>query len=307
MIDMHYDLLSILYYCHLKNDFSYIEKLKRRFRDNNITGVIANLYFMSKEEMQSEIGEEEINVVSMFQIATDLFKKYFPTIKAIFSIEGCDYIEDEDELEILYHLGLRNILLVWNNKNKYASGTRADGGLTDCGKKFLSKAIELGISIDLSHMNKETFWNTVEFLRDEKNRGRDVKVIVSHSNCYDLCPVLRNLTDEQIGVLKELDVVIGLVSYKPFITTNHSVSVDSLKEKYLEHINRVVDILGVKHVGVSTDDMLFANYLFDEDYEEIFNYNNIKDDLVKLLKNKYQQVEIGDILFKNIENKIFIN
>lgn len=307
MIDMHYDLLSILYYCHLKNDFSYIEKIKKRFRDDNITGVIANLYFMSKEEMQAEIGNEEINVVSMFKIATDLFRKYFPTTKAIFSIEGCDYIEDEDELETLYNLGLRNILLVWNNKNKYASGTKAAGGLTDFGKKFILKALELGLSIDLSHMNKETFWDTVEFLKTEKCKHHDIKVIVSHSNCYDLCSVLRNLTDEQIEALKELDVVMGLVSYKPFITTNHSISVDALKEKYLEHINRVVDILGVEHVGVSTDDMLFANYLCGEDYEDFFNYNNIKEDLVKLLENKYRQVEIDNILFKNIENKIFMN
>ena len=43
MIDMHYDLLSILYYCYLRNDFSYINDLQKYFNNNNVTGLIANL------------------------------------------------------------------------------------------------------------------------------------------------------------------------------------------------------------------------------------------------------------------------
>ena len=111
MIDLHYDLLSILYQCYLRMDFSYIDKIKNYFREDNVSGVIANLYFMNEEEMKEELGDNygEIDVVDMFKISTNLFKEHFPNLDVIFSIEGCDYIKDTKELEELYKLGLRNI------------------------------------------------------------------------------------------------------------------------------------------------------------------------------------------------------
>ena len=85
----------------------------------------------------------------MFKISTNLFKEYFPDKKVIYSIEGCDYIKDLEELENLYKLGLRNILLVWNNENKYGSGNKSDKGV-DYGnskkpdfKRILSGSVHL--------------------------------------------------------------------------------------------------------------------------------------------------------------------
>ena len=154
MIDLHYDLLSILYYCYLKNDFSYIEEVKKRISSSGVLGIVCNLYFMSKDEMKEEMGDkyQDISVVEMFRISTKLFHEYFPDVKAIFSIEGCDFVERED-LDELYSLGLRNILLVWNNKNKYGSGNRSDKGLTEEGKQFL-----------LEEMNTYFKDNTIEYM-----------------------------------------------------------------------------------------------------------------------------------------------
>lgn len=304
MIDMHYDLLSILYYCNLRKDFSYVEKISKYFNDNNVAGVIANLYFMSEDRMYNELGTKEINVVSMFKTSTELFKKYFPNTKVLFSIEGCDYIEDENQLEELYQLGLRNILLVWNNKNKYGSGNKSEQGLTKEGKSFLKKAISLGISIDLSHMNINTFWDTVNVLKEEKKNKP--KVIISHSNNYEICKHPRNLTEDQIEALKEFDVVMGLIGYGPFTSLEENISDKDLKKKYLEHINKVVGILGTNHVGISTDDMKFATYLFNEEEgEQVLNYETAKSELIDLLKETYTQQEIWSILYKNINNKLF--
>ena len=52
MIDLHFDLLSILYYCYKEADFSYIREIQKYYMDNGIRGVIANLYFMSEDEMK---------------------------------------------------------------------------------------------------------------------------------------------------------------------------------------------------------------------------------------------------------------
>ena len=304
MIDLHYDLLSILYYCYLKNDFSYIEEVKKRISSSGVLGIVCNLYFMSKDEMKEEMGDkyQDISVVEMFRISTKLFHEYFPDVKAIFSIEGCDFVERED-LDELYSLGLRNILLVWNNKNKYGSGNRSDKGLTEEGKKFLRKAIDLGISIDLSHMNHNTFYDTVSLLKEEKNKGKDVCVIVSHSNCYSLCNHPRNLDDEQILSLKDFNPVIGLVSYGPFVSS--STDIGQLRKEYVEHIKHVISLLGEDAVGVSTDDMKFDYELLgNSDDIQLFPYKSIENELEKLLKENGIS-NVKKIMFENSYNKLF--
>lgn len=306
MIDLHFDLLSILYYCYKKSDFSYIRELQNYYKVNGIRGVVANLYFMSEDEMKQEMQDlyEPIDVVERFRIATELFKKYFPNLYVVYSIEGCDYIRDVYELEKLYQLGLRNILLVWNNKNRYGSGNRSDSGLTEAGREFLRKAIDLGISIDLSHMNPNTFYDTVCLLKREKQKGKDVRVIVSHSNCYDLYCHPRNLTDQQILSLKELNPVIGLVSYGPFVSS--STDLNSLKKEYVRHILHVKELLGIDAIGVSIDDMKFDPILFGgKDDIQLFQYFKVSSDIKNLLGDIMSEEEINKVLYENGYNKLF--
>ena len=165
---------------------------------NKIVGSTIEIDIKKDDMKYYNLGD----VVEMFKVSTELFKKYFPNIDVVFSIEGCDYIKDTKELKQLYDLGLRSILLVWNNKNKYGSGAKATGGLTEEGKNFIIEAIKLGITIDLSHMNKETFIDTVDLLKDAKKNGLNPKVIVSHSNVADLYSHPRNITENQISTAK---------------------------------------------------------------------------------------------------------
>ena len=305
MIDLHHDLLSIMYYSYIRDDYSFLNKWLTNFREDNVSGLLANLYFMNPDEMKVEIGDRDINVLEMFNKSTELFKKYLPNTDVIFSIEGCDYINDTDELEQLYKLGLRNILLVWNNPNKYGSGNRGDYGLTDLGKEFIIKAIDLGISIDLSHMNKKTFFDTINLIKEQKSLGKEVKVIASHSGCYEIGNHVRNLDDEQLYALRDVDGSIGIIAYSGFIRDNNHIDRD-LKELYLEHINHAVDILGIDRVCVSSDDMVFCKELFDEDFGDmIFDYNSINFDMRKLLSTKYSSDAIDKIMYKNIYNKLF--
>ena len=306
MIDLHYDLLSILYYCYKKNDFSYIKTIQKYYEENVVHGVVANLYFMSEDEMKEESGDwfEPVNVVERFRIATNLFLKFFPELEVIYSIEGCDYIEGPEELEELYKLGLRNILLVWNNKNRYGSGNQSDSGLTDEGRVLLRKAIDLGISIDLSHMNRNTFSDTVKLLKEEKAKGKQFSVIVSHSNCYDLYPHDRNLTDQQLLSIKEFSPVVGLVSYGPFVSSSEDRG--KLAKRYVEHIVHMVELLGIDSVGVATDDMSFGPVLFgDSEDIQIFDYGQVGKQLTALLKDTFTEDEINQILYKNSYEKLF--
>ncbi len=304
MIDLHHDLLSILYYSYIRNDYSYVLNWIKNFHGDNVSGLLANLYFMNLDEMEKEVGCRDFDVIEMFKISISLFHKYLPNTNVLFSIEGCDYIESIEQLEELYNLGLRNILLVWNNPNKYASGNRGRYGLTEEGKDFLKKAIDLGISIDLSHMNRQSFFDTIDFIKEEKRNGKNPLVIASHSNCFSICQHIRNLDDDQLRALKSVDGLLGIVGYGMF-TRNEEDSTD-LKELFLEHVSHAVSIMGIDSVGISTDDMTFSKELFTEDCGEmVFDYSKVNSSLKKLLSKKFNSDEIEKIMYLNSYNKLF--
>ena len=310
MFDAHYDLLSIAYVCYLKNDYSYLEERIKSYRNDNVQGVIANLYFMSEEEMKEELHpkyyQKEVSVVEMFRISTEIIKSYLPNTDLIFSIEGCDFLETSDLYE-LYSLGLRNILPVWNNKNKYASGNRSNQGLTEEGKCLLEKAIELGISIDLSHANKKSFDDITSYLMEKKAAGEDFFVMASHSNARSICTRERNLEDDQLLAIKELNGLVGVFSNRNFIVP------ESLKEKvnqqekeqyYLEHINHIVDLIGIDHVVLATDDMDFCKEA-DAEYGEvqIYSYDNIAKNVQSTLEQRYSIEDTYQIMYGNMKQR----
>ena len=311
MFDMHYDLLSIAYVCYLKNDYSYLEERVKSYRNDNIQGVVANLYFMSDVEMKEELHpwyyQKEVPVVEMFRISTEIVKSYLPSTELIFSIEGCDYIEGPEELEELYKLGLRNILPVWNNKNKYASGNRSDQGLTEEGKRLLDKAIELGISIDLSHANRKSFDDIVSYLMEKKDEGEEFFVMASHSNARSICQRERNLEDEQILAIKDLDGLVGVFSNRNFIvpeSLKERVTQQEKEQYYLAHISHIVDLVGINHIGIATDDMDFCKEA-DAEYGEvqIYSYDNIAKCVQNTLEQRYSIEDTYQIMYGNMKQR----
>lgn len=313
MIDLHFDLLTKLYTSYLENDFTYIEEFCNYLSKNNVSGIIANMCFMSQEEMKEEYHEKyfdkNISVIEMFKVVKSLIYKYVNTdVDVIMSIEGCDYI-DINDLEILYNLGLRAILPVWNEKNKYGSGNRSKDGLTLEGKKFLLKAFELGIGVDLSHANEKTFNDICELAKIAKTIKLNPIIYASHSNVFSLCDRDRNLKDDQLLKIKELDGLVGLFSHRNFIYKNslqNKTDNELVKQKYLDHIIYLEKLFGgIDNIAVSTDDMTFCADK-DPEYLEcpIFNYKNIKNELEQLLEKRYSKEEIKKILYNNSKKLI---
>lgn len=302
MFDMHYDLLSRLYYDFIKygNITSNTkDDIKKIYNCNNIIGSCINLYFMSTDEMFKEIGltiDELNNVTKIFKTCVELINELKvegiidKSIRFIYSIEGCDYIKDEKELDELYRLGLRSILLVWNNKNKYGSGILGNTGLTELGKRFIKHAIELGIIIDVSHSNYNTFYDILKIIKEEKNIGKQVILIASHSNAKDIYDIPRNLTRQQLIDLKELEGYIGIVSYNPFLGSNN------FKEQYFKNIDYMINEIGFSpdKILVSTDNMNFLN-----NYNNTFDIHFIKNELCNFLSSKYSSDIIEKILYIN--------
>ena len=295
VFDLHHDLLSICYLSSKYQSFDYLEKMKKAIRKDNIVGVFCNFYFMNSEEMEEEfrLKKEDIDVLTLFRESKTMYDASF-SCPSLYSIEGCDYIKGEEELEQLYEAGLDAFLLVWNNPNRYGSGNRSDYGLTEKGKRFLRKGIALGMGIDLSHANQKTFFDMIEVIKEEQQKGKEVICYASHSNSYELCPHPRNLTKDELLALKEVGGMIGLVSYPLFVG-------DSSRSSYVEHIKYMVDLFGSDRVMVSSDNMNFVSIVDPEDQEEhgIYNYNTIQKELKEDLLNVFSEEDTEKILVHN--------
>ena len=303
MFDCHYDLLT--YILMKKNDVNFLKNYCRKvYNKNNITGGIFNLFYMPPKEMKEEIGieENEINPiknlaeVKQFIESNKLVSK---DINYIFGIEGLDYLQNIDDIDILYSLGLKSTNIVWNNENKFGGGAKANKniGLTKLGKALVEKLIDKKIAIDLSHANEKTFFDIIDICKYMKNHGKDPIVFASHSNTKAICDVPRNLTDEQIIAIKNLDGVIGIVSMKNFCINTDDICNPNIdfEQKYIEHINYIKNLLGgIENIAVATDDMRYY-YIEPEYYQNanIYLHYEVKEKLENaLIKNSYFKEKI---------------
>ncbi|UCG03280.1 MAG: dipeptidase [Candidatus Heimdallarchaeota archaeon] len=171
-------------------------------------------------------------------------------IGMVLSLEGTVALERNLQLlPIFYELGIRNIGLSWSRKNLFCEGTGLtqdsdEGeGISVHGKELLEQMESLGIIIDVSHLNKKGFADVVKVTSDP--------FIASHSNAYQLCPVNRNLTDEQLMEIASAEGVVGINFYPRFLSQNDPQSV-SIKD-VIQHIKYITNLLGVDHVGLGSD------------------------------------------------------
>lgn len=315
MFDCHYDLLTYILMKKEEKEFLK-EYCKKVYNKNNITGGIFNLFYMSELEMKEEIGisKEQINVIQNLKEVKQyieynnlLSKK----INYILGIEGLDYLEDIDDIDILYSLGLRSTNVVWNNENKFGGGVKADSqtGLTNLGEKLIKKLVQKKIAIDLSHANETTFWDIIYLCKKMKKEGKNPIVFASHSNAKTICNVPRNLTDEQILAIRDSDGIVGVVSIKKFCIDTSDVCNKNIdfEQKYIDNINYIRDLLGgVDNIAVATDDMRYY-YIEPKYYQNanIYLHSEVKEKLKNaLINNNYTYREIKQILSTNFEEKI---
>lgn len=137
---------------------------------------------------------------------------------ALLSVEGAELLDcDLGKLEEAYELGVRAVNLTWNHRNPL-SGTNVenpDRGLTDKGKTFAKRMLELGMLIDVSHLSDPGFWDVYQLSRETKK-----PFFASHSNSRVICPHTRNLTDEQFTAIMEVGGVAGINMHPPFLGEN---------------------------------------------------------------------------------------
>jgi len=176
------------------------------------------------------------------------------TIAATLHIEGAEAIDaDLDRLEILHQAGLRSIGPVWSRPNIFAhgvpfrfpSGPDIGPGLTDRGKALVAACNRLRILIDLSHLNEAGFWDV--------QRQSDAPLVATHSNAHAICPVSRNLTDEQLHAIRESDGLVGLNYAVCFLREDGENKADTPLTIMLRHLDHLIEHVGEDRVGLGSD------------------------------------------------------
>ncbi|MHA1302779.1 MAG: dipeptidase [Candidatus Heimdallarchaeaceae archaeon] len=219
-------------------------------------------------------------------------------IGAILHFEGAGGIDSEFiNLRNYYRLGLRSMGITWSNYNKFGTGVgiKLDRGLTAEGKALISEMENLGIIVDVSHLNEKSFWDVVDVATKP--------FIASHSNAYSICDHKRNLKDEQIRAIKDADGVIGLNLCVSFLKSGISfpksgalLYSDKITfEQIKKHIDHIIDLAGIDHIALGSD---YDGATVPEVLKDVSYYPNL---ITYLEETGFTKKELEKIKHENIE------
>ncbi|HXI00245.1 MAG TPA: dipeptidase [Sphingobacteriaceae bacterium] len=254
---------------------------------------------------------------------------------AMIGVEGGHMIENRlDYLDSLANRGMAYMTLTWNNSIPWATSAadetkRKDSlthiGLTDFGRKIISRMNELGVMVDLSHVGETTFYDAIAV--------SNKPVIASHSCAYALNPHSRNLKDDQLKAIAKTGGVVFLNFYSGFLDStyhrrqasffkSHAAELKTLTDQFqnkskaqaeinrkykheienlraplslvIAHIDHMVKIMGVDHVGLGADFDGAESY--PRQIDDVSDYPLITS---ALIRNGYSKKDVRKILGDN--------
>lgn len=176
------------------------------------------------------------------------------SIAAVFHIEGAEAIDrDLASLELLHAAGLRSLGPVWSRSNIFGHGVPfsfpsspdTGPGLTDAGKALVKACNALRILVDLSHLNEKGFRDVAAI--------SDAPLVATHSNVHRLCRSPRNLTDRQLGAIRESGGMVGLNFATGFLREDGRMVRDVGIDIMLRHLDAMLEALGEDGVGLGSD------------------------------------------------------
>jgi membrane dipeptidase len=156
---------------------------------------------------------------------------------------GTHLNRDIRNVDFFYNLGIRQIQLTYNELNALGAGCteRVDTGLSDFGVEVVHRMNDLGMLVDVSHCGVRTTLDAIEVSKQP--------IIFSHSNCRALNDNMRCKNDEQIRKLAERGGVMGITTVNFFVSNKPRSTLDD----YIAHIEHVVRLVGIDHVGIGSD------------------------------------------------------
>jgi len=183
------------------------------------------------------------------------------TVGVLMTIEGAAYWLHGavESIRLYYRLGLRALGITHGEggaerhflqgsespKGPCSAAERREArktaqGLTAFGREAVKACNELGLVVDLAHINDRAFYDILE--------ASSKPVAMTHTAVCSLCPQWRCMTDDQIRALAAAGGVMGITFVPKFIDP-----ADPSIDRLVEHICTVADMVGIEHVGIGTD------------------------------------------------------
>jgi len=209
---------------------------------------------------------------------------------AFLSVEGGTLIESEPaRVEWINNDGVKIITLTWNKSNRLAGGANSHGNLTKLGKDVIKRMNHLNMAVDLSHLNMKSFYSCIDIADN---------CLATHSNCSSVFNHKRNLTDEQLKMIKDKNGIVGICFYPEFLGRGN------VFEKIYSNVSHMLDLrlenclsLGSDFDGANmspllknpTDLVSLYEFLWDKGIDSLtlenLFYNNAYKFYDKLLTN----------------------
>ena len=229
-----------------------------------------------------------------------------------------------ENLKTFYERGIRYITLAHSQSNHIADSSydirRKWKGLSPFGKTLVEEMNNIGIMVDISHVSDKAFYQAIEVSK--------VPVIASHSSLRKFTPGFeRNMDDDMIKALGENGGVIQINFGSTFVSKisqnwrnqmtakrkalvekegKDSPLVAAFDEQYiaknpfpfanvdtvLDHIDHVVELIGIDHVGIGSDYDGVGDSL-PEGLKDVSTYPNL---VQGLMDRDYSEAEIKKIL-----------
>ncbi|MFE2337394.1 dipeptidase [Streptomyces coelicoflavus] len=158
-----------------------------------------------------------------------------------------------DTVQTYYELGVRTMLLTYNQRNLAGSGCHdaSDGGLTEFGREIVAEMNRVGMVVDATHCSYRTSMDIFA--------ASTAPVVLSHSAVRAIHDHERNVWDDQIQACADTGGVVGINGVGIFLGDN-----DTSTEALVRHIDHAVDLVGWEHVGLGLDFCFAADDVNDE-------------------------------------------
>ena len=252
-------------------------------------------------------------------------------IAAFIGVEnGYPIGKDLSRVKQYYDLGARYMTLAHTKNNDICdSSTDPAGaendGLSVFGTQVVKEMNRLGMMVDISHISDKSFYDVLKVT--------DAPVLASHSSCRALCGSPRNLSDDMLLALKENGGVIQICILGNYLKTpdpnpeldaklkelqnkygDYNALTDSMKKivrkefkaiqkayekpatvkDVVDHIDHVVQVIGVDYVGIGTD--------FDGGggVDGCRDASEMKNITIELLRRGYSKPDIAKIWGDNV-------
>jgi membrane dipeptidase len=201
------------------------------------------------------------DVFSLVGIAADLdHAKAKHKIAVIMGLQNAEQFREAKDVKDFYQLGLRCAQLTYNSQNYIGSGStdRIDGGISDYGVEIIKAMNEVGMLIDVSHSGDRTTLDAIEL--------SPRPIAFTHSNCRALNNHPRLKTDEAIQKLARKGGVMGITGVRNFVKDREPTTVEDV----VDHIDHVVKLVGIEHVGIGTDsDLMGYDHMQPDQYAKL--------------------------------------